>query len=1114
MKFRIIVSFFLTCAVLFQSCHVGGYKPPRNALFTILHPSDCGIEFRNDVTDDSLFNEASYRNFYNGGGVAAGDLNNDGLPEVFLTANQGKNKLFLNKGNFHFEDITDKAGIVKKQKWSNGVTMADVNGDGLLDIYVCAAGHTTDDTRRNELYINQGNMTFKEEADKYHLADEGGVHTQAAFFDYDKDGDLDAFLLGNDCSVSSAGYPEASMRKFRNKISGDKLLRNDNGIFIDVTDSAGIYGAPYAFGLGIMVSDLNGDNWPDIYISNDFYEKDYVYINQKNGKFLEVSDSYLGHMPLASMGGDIADINNDGLQDIFTTDMLPEDDYRLKKNTRFDGYDTYVKRSRLGYHNQLSSNMLQLNNGDNTFSEIAQYAGVNATDWSFGAMIFDMDNDGWKDILACNGMYLDVTDQDYYDFLDKIGMAYIMNRESLSDYQLLKKMSVSSPLVNYALLNNHDLTFRNCARELGLGEPSYSSSSVYADLDDDGDQDLVINNLNSECFVYRNNASEKNRKNYIRVRFVGKGLNTNGIGATVEIFAGGMMQTMENFPTRGFQSCVEPLLTFGLDTLTKVDSLIVNWPDDRSQHLKNLKADTELILKQKDADRDFCILTVKGSPSFKNVTASIISGNPVHKENNYVDFNRELLMPHLISTEGPKIAVADINGDGLEDFVIGSAKHDTTKVFIQTPDGKFRQIKHQPDLERDKEFEDAGLAFLDADFDGDQDLVIASGGNLDKIGSRLLQPRLYLNNGKGIFTRDDRRMPVLSMNASRVKILDFNNDGDQDIFIGGRSIPGQYGAAPMSCILKNDQGYFRDVTDEVASELKNIGMVTDAVWADIDNDNKNELVLVGEWMPVTVFKNENGHLNPDPVLNKEFAHTNGWWNCIKVVDINKDNKPDLIAGNLGLNTKIRADTLHPTRLYLNDFDNNGIPECILTFYKNDGKSYPYYLKSDIVSQIPTLKKKFSKHTDYAGKTIDEIFDKVQLESATVKVACQFRSCMFMNRGNSRFEMIPLPEEAQFSPVYAILVDDFDNDGLNDILLAGNLFGLKPELGRYDACYGDFFKGLPDNKFKYEGPAESGFFYRGEARDLVGIQNRSLGKLILLGRNNDSLLIFENSGRKP
>lgn len=1104
-----IILFF--CILFFiQSCHHDGYQAPKNALFTQLSPKECGIQFRNDIIDDSLFNEATYRNIYNGGGVAIGDINNDGLPDVFMAANQGKNKLFLNKGNFKFEDITDKSGIVKNQKWSTGVTMADVNADGLLDIYICASGTIIGETRKSVLFINKGGLVFEEEADNYDLADVGGTNTQAAFFDYDLDGDLDVFLVSNDCTVITTAYPYASVRTIRNKKSGDKLLRNDDGHFVDVTGSAGIYGAPFGFGLGIMTTDMNGDNWPDIYISNDFYEKDYVYINQQNGTFLELSDSYLSQMSNASMGGDIADINNDGLSDIFTTDMLPEDDYRLKKNTHFNDYDSHIKKYEKGYHHQITTNMLQLNNGDNTFSEISHYAGVSATDWSFGALIFDLDNDGWKDIVACNGMYLDVTDHDYTDFIGTQDMAYFLNRKALSKYQLIKNMSVSSPLVNYAFLNQGDLTFKNYSEELGLGEPGFSNGAAYADLDRDGDLDLVVNNINGECFVYRNNSTEKHRKNFLRVRLQGKGQNTFGVGASVTIYAGGVMQMLENYPTRGFQSSVEPVLTFGLDTIKRIDSLVVNWPDNKSQHLENIAVNSELLLTQADADAEFIINEKKGAALFNESTAKLIDGNINHKENIFVDFNVERLIPHMLSTEGPKMAVADLNGDGLDDFVVGGAKHDTTKVFLQTIDGTFRQCLPQIAFKLDEDYEDADLVFFDCDNDGDQDLLITSGGNLNRIGSRLLYPRLYLNNGKGTFERDNKRLPQISVNASCVEILDINGDGLSDIFIGGRSIPGQYGVIPKSYLLKNNNGVFYDATEELAPELQNIGMVTDAVWANLDNDSQMELVVVGEWMPITIFKNEYGKLTLPLNLNRQFSSTNGWWNCINAVDINNDGQLDLIAGNLGLNTKIKADSLHPVELYSSDFDNNGIPESILTYFKSDGKSYPYYLKDDIVAQLPMLKKKFLKHVDYAGKTIEEVFDKDQLELAVVKQAYQLQSCKFINKGDGKFLMQPLPTEAQLAPVYSILADDFDNDGWVDILLAGNFCGLKPEIGRYDANYGTFYKGEPNNELVYQSPRNSGFFYKGEARSLISISTATHKELIFLARNNDSLLVFEKT----
>jgi len=1108
---RIVLFFCLL--LLIQSCRHGGYKAPKEALFTQLSPKECSIRFRNDIMDDSLFNEATYRNIYNGGGVAIGDLNNDGLPEVFMVANQGENKLFLNKGNFKFEDITDKTGIFKNQKWSTGVTMADVNADGLLDIYICASGTIIGDIRKSVLFINQGGLKFKENAAGYGLADKGGTNTQAAFFDYDLDGDLDVFLVSNDCEVITTAYPYASVRSIRDKKSGDKLLRNDDGYFVDVTDSSGIYGAAFGFGLGIMTTDMNGDNWPDIYISNDFYEKDYVYINQKNGTFIEMSDSCLTQMSNASMGGDIADINNDGLSDIFTTDMLPEDDYRLKKNTHFMDYNSYIKKYEKGYHHQITTNMLHINNGDNTFSEISSYAGISATDWSFGALIFDLNNDGWKDIFICNGMYLDVTDRDYTDFIGTQDMAYFLNRKALSKYQLIRNMSVSSPLVNYAFLNQKNLTFTNYSEALGFGEPGFSNGAAYADLDRDGDLDLVINNINGECFVYRNNSTEKNKKNFLRVQLKGKGENPFGVGARVTVYAGGLMQMSENYPTHGFQSSVEPILTFGLDTINRIDSLIVIWPDNKLQKLINVAVNNELLLKQVEAKDKFIVHKKEKATLFKESTAKLVDGNTHHKENIFVDFNVERLIPHMLSTEGPKMATADLNGDGLTDFVVGGAKHDTTKVFLQTNNGRFRQCLPQISFKQDENYEDIDLAFFDCDNDGDQDLLIASGGNLNRVNSKLLQPRLYLNNGKGIFKRDNKCLPKISVNASCIEILDFNGDGLTDIFIGGRSIPGKYGINPRSYLLKNNNGVFTDITEEIAPDLQNIGMVTDAVWADIDNDSQMELVVVGEWMPVTIFKNENGKLILPVNLNKQFLYSNGWWNCINAVDLNNDGQLDLIAGNLGLNTKIKADSLHPVELFLKDFDNNGIPESILTYYKSDGKSYPYYMKDDIVAQIPMLKKRFLKHVDYAGKTTEEIFDKSQLELAEVKQAYQFQSCRFINKGNGKFDMQPLPVEAQLSPVYSILAEDLDNDGWKEIILAGNFSGLQPEIGRYEANYGTYYKGGPNNKLTYQSPRNSGFFYKGEARSLIHISTATHKDLIFLGRNNDSFLVYEQQQQK-
>ena len=1102
----------LSIAVLYlaiTSCNQKTYIPPENPLFTRLYAQETGIHFRNDVKDDSVFNETNYRNFYNGGGVAIGDINNDGLPDIFFTANQGKNKLFLNKGHFVFEDITDKALITKNHKWSTGATMADVNGDGYLDIYVCTAGNVGDDKRKNELFINQGNLQFKEEAARYGLEDEGGFHTQASFFDYDMDGDLDVFLLNNDCLLPVGNYSTGRVREMRDPIHGDKLLRNDKGHFNDVSKDAGIYGSAIGFGLGISISDINNDLWPDIYVSNDFFEKDYLYINQRDGTYREVSDSAISHMSQSSMGADIADINNDGLVDVFSTDMLPEDDYRLKKNTSFDDYDTYHAKYENGLHKQFLGNMLQLNNGNNTFSEIAQFSGVNASDWSWGALILDLNNDGWKDIFVCNGMYLDVTDQDYINFTaNENNKNFFEKSGTASDYAQLKSMLESKPLPNYAFINQKNLQFKNQSYVLGLGEPGYSNGASYADLDNDGDLDIVVNNINGEPFVYRNNCTQQLKRNFLRVKLEGSGLNRFGVGASVEIYSKGMHQSLQNFPTRGFQSAVDNVLVFGLDSVAVVDSLIVKWPCFKRQVLLNVKANQTVNLQQSAASAGNAGSTNTVQPIFNDVTSSAITGNIRHRENDFIDFNIERLMPHMLSREGPKLATGDINGDGLMDFFMGSAKHDTSKVFIQTKSGSFKQLLPQPDFAADENYEDAGAAFVDVDGDGDLDLIVASGGNLEKIGSKLLYPRLYLNDGKGHFARSTNGLPRVSINASCVSICDFDNDKDPDIFIGGRSVPGQYGITPRSCLLQNNNGVFKDVTSSIAPQLEYVGMVTDAVWQDIDLDGNTDLIVVGEWMPVTIFSNTGKSLKPS-ALNSQFGKTNGWWNCIKAADLDNDGDIDFVLGNLGLNSKLKADSFHPATLFVNDFDKNGTKECVVAYYKSD-KMYPYYLKGDMVAQMPSLKKRFLKYADYAGKTIEEVFGKELLDGSQEKEAYVFQSSVLWNDGNGKFNLVFLPNEAQFSPVYAILINDFNKDGKNEIFLAGNSSGLKPELGNYDANFGTVFSIQRNKSFLNIPVIKSGLFYKGEARDVINILSPDGKKCIVLGINNQLLKMYKNN----
>jgi len=1091
--------FYFILIVFCVSCQNKREFKPEDTLFQLMPSAQTGITFNNKVKDDGEYNDFNYRNFYNGGGVAIGDLNNDGKPDIFFTSNQGDCKLYINKGNWKFEDVTAKSGLNRYHRWHTGVTMVDINGDGWLDIYICNSGGMGNADRANELYINQKDGTFKEEAAKYGLADKG-LGTQAIFFDYDHDGDLDCFVLNNSYRpIGSFGY-NRELRNIRDTLNGDRLYRNDNGKFVDVSAQAGIYGSEIGFGLGVAAGDMFNTGWDDMYISNDFFEHDYLYKNEYNGTFKEISDDALGHMSLSSMGSDMADINNDGFLDIFTTDMLPEDDYRLKTTTKFDEFDVYNAKLIGDFHHQFTKNCLQLNNSDGTFSEIADLAGINATDWSWGALIFDFNNDGWKDIFVSNGISRDLTNQ---DFLSYFGSDEALNEIKHGGFKakiFLDKMP-KTPISSYGFVNQKNLQFKNQTLELGLSKPGFSNGAAYGDLDGDGDLDLVVNNENGEAYIYRNMTSERMHAHYLKVNLKGKGMNTFGIGAKVTIYTNGMQQLLEQQPTRGFESSSEPVLNFGTGNYKKVDSLRVIWPDMKMQVLRNISANATITLKQTDAILTFIPNLVKVKPYYNNVTATNIKGDIYHKENDYKDFDVQRLIPKMLSTEGPKLAVADVDGDGLEDFFMGGATGDTAKLFIQQTTGTFIQ-KKQFAFEQDKNSEDIGALFFDARHTGKMDLVIVSGGNLEKEGSLDLLARMYENDGKGNFTRKFNGWPLVSINASCIRLN--NNNGD--LFIGGRCVPGSYGVIPSSRLLRNDgHGNFTDITAAVAPELLKLGMVTDAQWADIDGTGKNSLIVVGDWMPVTILKYVDGKLKK----TSEIANSSGWWNCLTVADLNGDGKLDLIAGNNGLNSKIKADVDHPAKLYVSDFDNNGQVECIPVYYKTDGKAYPFNLHDDIIKQMPYLKKKFLRYDAYAGKSIEEIFTPEELDKASVLTVNQTQTCVFYNNGKGGFNIQPLPIRAQFSPVYSILVTDINNDGIKDLFLGGNFYGLKPEVGRYDSSYGVTLLGNSKHWFDYLPPANSGLFIKGEVRDISQIGTKN-GKQIIVARNNDALQLFKRN----
>ncbi len=1091
--------------VLVLAICISGCGLTDDKRFQEIPSSDSGLTFSNDLTENENFNLIDYLYFYNGGGVAVGDINNDGLDDIYFSANQKPNKLYLNKGNFQFEDITDKAGVAAPGDWKTGVTMVDINADGFLDIYVCQLGDYKGIEGKNQFYINNGDLTFTDRAEELGL-DFKGFSTHAAFFDYDNDHDLDVYLLNHSVHTSRS-YGKSDLRNEVDSLAGDRLYRNDNGHFTDVTAEAGIYSSHIGYGLAVGLSDVNMDGFTDIYISNDFHENDYLYLNDGDGTFTESIGDRIDHTSRSSMGNDIADYNNDGWPDILSLDMLPDDEVIVKMSAGEDPYDIYQLKLGFGYERQFARNTLQLNLGGGKFSEQGIIAGVHATDWSWAPLIADFDNDGLKDLFISNGIVRRPNDMDYINFISNESIPNgPANNPDMKDAEIAAMMPEGS-VVNYLFRNKGDLTFEDVSAEWGLSKKTFSNGSAYADFDNDGDLDLVVNNINEAATLLRNTTIEiadEKSSNYLKIELKGLGSNPNGIGTKLLAYAGANEILREAYVTRGYQSSVAHDIIIGLGEVTSLDSLRIIWPGGASQLLTQVATNQTLSVEEANAGESFELKSTKITPLL--IQDTIAGPDFAHRENLFVDYNREYMIPHISSEEGPKVATGDVNNDGLVDLYIGGATYNEGVLYLQSADGRFEKSE-QPAFTEELAYEEVGVNFFDANGDGFDDLYVVSAGNEYEFPHPMTLDRLFLNDGSGNFTLAPEALPKVFQHGSVVIDNDFDQDGDLDLFIGGQIVPGQYGVVPISVILQNDgSGKFTNMTDSLAPTLKHSGMIKDALWTDINADGWDDLMVVGEWMAIKVFINKNGRLVEEPIQGLEKSY--GWWNNLEAADIDGDGDMDYVAGNLGLNSKLKADMSNPVRMYINDFDINGKVDPIIS-YMDEGREYPVATKDELVKQMPIIRKNYVRHIDFAGRSIAEIFSEKGLQGSNIFAATIFASSIIENVGNGRFEVRPLPLMAQVAPIAAMAIYDLNGDGHLDIISGGNREGVSPYYGTYDASKGLVMLGDGTGGFTALWPEESGLLIDGEIRDIKVLETAT-GPLIIFTRNDDTSMSYRLS----